>query len=181
MSPHRIKRAEVLAPGRIRHPLRVAGATSTQPQRDEVLLLLGLTCGMRITQTAQVTVDGICFPSGRLRHEVSLRAATTKGCRQRCVNLAIDKLIAALERDLEYGVARSTGATLERTRYRSLHLYRTRAGPDGSVACAGLVATVGRDHSGLPSRAGQPSPGEVARQRSMRRCASCISSCLTIK
>jgi integrase/recombinase XerD len=121
MSPHRIKRAEVLTPGRIRHLLRVTEATSTQPQRDAVILLLGLTCGMRITEIAQITVSDICFPSGRLRHEVSLRAAITKGCRQRCVCLANDKLIAALERYLEYRVAHSLGATLDRAQYRGLH------------------------------------------------------------
>lgn len=92
-----ITRALVLAPSQIRHLLRVTEATSRHPERDAVILLLGLTCGMRITEIAQVTVADLMFTSGKLRHEVSLRAAITKGCQQRSVFLSSPKLITALE------------------------------------------------------------------------------------
>lgn len=95
--PESITRAAVLSSAQIRHLLRVTEATSRHPERDAVILLLGLTCGMRITEIAQVTVSDIMFPSGKLRHEVSLRAAITKGCQQRCIYLSAPKLIAAIE------------------------------------------------------------------------------------
>jgi integrase len=72
MHPH-IKRAEVLSPSQIRHLLRVTDATSRHPARDAVVLLLGLACGMRLTEIAQVTVADFYFASGELRREVSLR------------------------------------------------------------------------------------------------------------
>jgi len=57
---------------------------------------------MRCTETAQITVADIMFPSGKLRREVSLRAAITKGCKQRCVYISSQKLIAALRVALRY-------------------------------------------------------------------------------
>lgn len=66
-------RAAVLAPGQIRHLLRVTEATSRHPERDAAILLLGLCCAMRCTETAQITVADILYPSGKLRTEVSLR------------------------------------------------------------------------------------------------------------
>lgn len=41
--------ATTLKPGQIRHLLRVTGATSRHPERDILVLLLGLTCGMRVS------------------------------------------------------------------------------------------------------------------------------------
>lgn len=99
-----VSRALVLKPSQIRHLLRVTEVTSRHPERDAVILLLGLSCGMRITEIAQITVADILFPSGKLRKEVSLRAAITKGCKQRCVYLSSPKLIEALERYLSFRV-----------------------------------------------------------------------------
>ena len=98
----KITRATVITPGQLRHLLRVTEATSRHPERDAAILLLGLCCGMRCTETAQVTVADILFPSGKLRTEVSLRAVITKGCKQRCVYISSPKLKAALERYLEH-------------------------------------------------------------------------------
>ena len=73
--------ATTLKPGQIRHLLRVTTATSRHPERDCLVLLLGITCGMRVTEIAQIEVQDVLFPSGLIRQEVSLRAAITKGCR----------------------------------------------------------------------------------------------------
>jgi integrase/recombinase XerD len=70
--------ATPLQPGQIRHLLRVTAATSTNPERDMLVLLLGLTAGMPITEIAQIEVHDMLFPSGALREEISLRAAITK-------------------------------------------------------------------------------------------------------
>ncbi|MDO5947987.1 hypothetical protein Q4P03_40185 [Burkholderia cepacia] len=43
------KRAAVLSPGPIRHLLRVTETASRHPARDAVIVLLGLSVGMRIT------------------------------------------------------------------------------------------------------------------------------------
>jgi len=115
-----VKRAAVLQLGQIRHLLRATEATSRFPERDAVILLLGFSVGMRITEIAQITIADVLFSHGRLRSEVSLREAITKGCRQRTVYFTGRKLIDALERYLAYRVDRSLGATLDDTRYRGL-------------------------------------------------------------
>lgn len=117
-----VTRAAVLAPGQLRHLLNVTEATSRHPERDAVILLLGLSLGMRITEIAQLTVADLLFPSGKLRTEVSLRAAITKGCKQRCVYVSSPKLIAALERYMRFRVENGIGTALEpsEARYRGL-------------------------------------------------------------
>ncbi|MFY7940047.1 MAG: tyrosine-type recombinase/integrase, partial [Burkholderiaceae bacterium] len=81
------QKAGTLTAAQYRHLMRVTDATSRSPERDRLVLLLGLTCAMRVTEIAQLTVDDVLLPSGTLRKEVSLRAAITKHCRQRCVFL----------------------------------------------------------------------------------------------
>jgi integrase/recombinase XerD len=93
--------AASLQPGQIRHLLRVTAATSRHPERDTLVLLLGLTAGMRVTEIAQIEVQDVLFPSGALREEISLRAAITKGCRQRCIYLSHAKAIDAIDQYLE--------------------------------------------------------------------------------
>ncbi|MBN3785510.1 site-specific integrase [Burkholderia sp. Ac-20353] len=118
--PNATKRAAVLSPGQIRHLLRVTEATSRHRERDAVILLLGLSVGMRITEVAQITVADVMFRSGVLRTEVSLRAAITKGCRRRAVYFSARKLVDAIERYLEFRVAHDLGTTLDRSHFRGL-------------------------------------------------------------
>jgi integrase/recombinase XerD len=121
MHQQQIKRAEVLSPSQIRHLLRVTAATSRHPERDAVILLLGLGCGMRITEIAQVTVADFYFSTGELRREISLRAAITKGCRQRCIFPSSPKLIAALQRYVAYRGGHDMGTAFGRTEYHGLN------------------------------------------------------------
>ena len=90
--------ATTLQPGQIRHFLRVTVATSRHPERDCLILLLGLTGGMRVTEIAQIEVQDVLFPSGALREEISMRAEITEGCRQRCIYLSHAKAVEALDR-----------------------------------------------------------------------------------
>lgn len=115
-----VTRAAVLSPGQIRHLLRVTDATSRHPARDAVILLLGMSVGMRITEVAQLTVADVMFRSGALRTEVSLRAAITKGCRQRAVYFSARKLVDAIERYLAFRVTHELGTTLDKSRFRGL-------------------------------------------------------------
>lgn len=75
--------AKIPTPSQIRHRLRVTDATSRYPGRDTLVLLLGFTCGMRVSEIAQVEVSDVLLPSGRLREEVRLRGAITKGSKAR--------------------------------------------------------------------------------------------------
>jgi integrase len=59
------KRAKVLTPAKFRHLLRVREATSRFPERDTLILLLGVTCGMRITEIARFNVRDVLAKSGR--------------------------------------------------------------------------------------------------------------------
>lgn len=112
--------ATSLQPGQIRHLLRVTLACSRHPERDCLVLLLGLTAGMRVTEIAQIEVHDVLFPSGALRAEISLRAAITKGCRQRCIYLSHAKAIEALDRYLDYRTAQRLRTTGDPGRYRGL-------------------------------------------------------------
>lgn len=115
----KITRASAISAGQIKHLLRVTAATSHHPERDAVILLLGHCCGLRITETAQITVADIMFPSGKLRVESSLRAVITKGCRQRTTYIAAPKLIAAIECYLAFRIERRQ-CVLNAPEYRGL-------------------------------------------------------------
>jgi len=39
------------------------------PERDAVILWLGFSCGLRVTETARLTVADALLPSGRLKSE----------------------------------------------------------------------------------------------------------------
>ena len=112
--------ATSLQPGQIRRLLRVTAATSRHPERDTLVLLLGLTAGMRATEIAQIEVQDVLFPSGALREEISLRAAITKGCRQRCIYMSHVKAVDALDQYLGYRIARRLRTTGDPSRYRGL-------------------------------------------------------------
>lgn len=114
------KRAAVLLPSQLRHLIRVTEATSRHPERDVLILWLGFSCGMRVTETARLTVADVLLPSGRLRSEVSLRAEITKGCRQRLAYFTNSKLIAAMERYIVWRQAKHFGCSLDNRQYRGL-------------------------------------------------------------
>jgi integrase/recombinase XerD len=100
------KRAKVLTPARFRHLLRVTEATSRFPKRDTLILLLGVTCGMRVSEIARVEIRDVLAKSGARREEVSLRGSITKGCRPRCIYLAHERTIDAFDRYIEVVPAR---------------------------------------------------------------------------
>lgn len=114
------KRAAVLLPSQLRHLIRVTEATSRHPERDSLVLWLGYSCGMRVTETARLTVADVLMPSGLLRSEISLRAEITKGCRQRLAYLTNPKLITAMDRYIEWRLAKRFGCSLDGRQYRGL-------------------------------------------------------------
>jgi hypothetical protein len=73
---------------------------------------------MRVTEIAQIEIQDVLFPSGAIRSEVSLRAAITKGCRQRCIYLTHPQTIAALECYVNLRIKRGLGTELTAERYR---------------------------------------------------------------
>lgn len=117
--PH-AQKAGVLTGAQLRHLLRVTAATSRMPERDRLVLLLGMTCAMRVTEIARVLVEDVLLPSGAVRLEMSLRAAITKGCRQRCVYLTHRDTREALDAYIEWRWAKGHATELDRRRYRGL-------------------------------------------------------------
>ncbi len=114
------KRAKVLTPAKFRHLLRVTETASRFPERDTLILLLGVTCGMRVTEIARIEIRDVLAKSGARREEVSLRGSITKGCRPRCVYLAHARTIAAFDRYIEWRYQRGAGVALDRREYRGL-------------------------------------------------------------
>jgi integrase/recombinase XerD len=113
-------KAATISGGQLRHLLRVTDATSRAPERDRLVLLLGLTGAMRVTEIARVLVEDVLLPSRAVRPEVSLRAAITKGCRQRCVFLTHGDTRQALDAYIEWRWDKGFGTELDRRRYRGL-------------------------------------------------------------
>lgn len=105
--------------------LRVTKATSRFPERDTLILLLGITCGMRVTEIARLEVRHVLSKSGTRSEEIGLPGSITKGCRPRCVFLSHERTIAAFDRYVEWRYRRGHGVSLDRREYRGL-MPRTR-------------------------------------------------------
>lgn len=112
--------AAVLKPGQYRHLLRVTRATSRDPERDILVLLLGIHTGMRVSEIAQIEVGDVLFPPGVIRPEVSLRACITKGLRQRCIYPSNRDLVAAIDDYLALRVERRWRMSDDPKQYRGL-------------------------------------------------------------
>jgi integrase/recombinase XerD len=112
--------ATVLKPSQYRHLLRVTRATSRDPERDILVLLLGIHTGMRVSEIAQIEVGDVLFPSGAIRTEISLRACITKGLRQRCIYPSNRDLVAAIDDYLALRVERRWRMSDDPKRYRGL-------------------------------------------------------------
>jgi integrase/recombinase XerD len=75
---------------------------------------------MRISEIAQVEVGDFIFPSGAVRQEINLRAAVTKGCRQRCIYPTNRELVAALDDYLTLRIEKRWRMSDDPKKYRSL-------------------------------------------------------------
>lgn len=113
-------RAATLHKGEFQRLIKITRATSKLPDRDVLVLMLGHKAGLRITEISRITIADVMFPSGKLRQEVSMRAAVTKGCRPRSAFLAHKQLIDALEVYLQHRLARGIGTELGVVKYRGL-------------------------------------------------------------
>ena len=78
---------------------------------------------MRVSEIAQIESADVLQPSGRLRGEVSLRGAITKGAKARCIYLSHPKTIAALERYIEWRWHHGKTVALDRAKWRGLMPY----------------------------------------------------------
>ena len=114
------KRAKVLTPAKFAHLLRVTEATSRFPERDALILLLGVTCGMRVTEIARLEVHHTLSKSGSRFEEIGLPGSITKGCRPRSIFLSHAKAIDAFDRYVEWRYRRGLGVALDRREYRGL-------------------------------------------------------------
>jgi integrase/recombinase XerC len=115
-----IKRAQPLNQGQFARLIKITRATSRYPERDVLVLMLGHHCGMRVTEISRITVADVMLQSGKLRTEISLREAVTKGCRQRCAYMVTKPLVEALEAYIAFRVAKDIGTELEAAKYRGL-------------------------------------------------------------
>lgn len=113
-------RGATLHKGAFQRLIKITRATAMLPERDILVLMLSHKAGLRITEISRITVADVMFPSGKLREEVSLRAAVTKGCRPRTAFIVHKQLVWALEAYLNYRLARGIGTELGGAKYRGL-------------------------------------------------------------
>lgn len=109
------RQATSLRQGQFRHLIRVAGVTGRMPQRDQMLLWITHTTGIRVTELALLRIDDVLHQSGAIREEVYLRAAITKGCRARNIHLTNAKCTAAIDAWLAERRARGWGVSSDGT------------------------------------------------------------------
>lgn len=114
------KRARTLNQGQFQRLIKITLATSRYPERDALVLMLGHHTGMRVTEISRITVADVMHPTGKLRSEVSLREAVTKGCRQRCAYLVTKPLVDALQAYLVHRIEREIGTDMASGQYRGL-------------------------------------------------------------
>ena len=115
-----VTRAKTLHQGQFNRLIKITLATSRYPERDVLVLMLGHHCGMRITEISRLTVADVMHASGKLRSEISMREAITKGCRQGCAYLVSKPAIQALDAYLLYRIERGIGTVLGPGPYRGL-------------------------------------------------------------
>lgn len=117
--PNPSRQATSLRPGQFRHLIRVAGVTGRMPERDQMLLWMTHTTGIRVTELALLRIGDVFFPSGAIREEVYLRADITKGCRPRNIHLTHPKCNAAIDAWLDVRRRRGWGLSSD-SAYRGL-------------------------------------------------------------
>lgn len=101
--------------------IQITTTTSRHFQRDILVLMLGHHAALRITETSRITIADVMYASGKLRREISLREAVTKGSKQRCAYLSSKPLIEALEAYLSHRLDREIGTELNETAYRGFY------------------------------------------------------------
>lgn len=116
----KIKHATSLNRGQLARLIQITQATSRYTERDVLCLLLGHRAGMRVTEISRITIADVMLASGKLRTELSLREAVTKGCKQRSAFLSSKDLVAALEAYLAYRIEHDIGMELNGYTYRGL-------------------------------------------------------------
>ncbi len=72
------RQATSLRQGQFRHLIRVAGVTGRMPLRDQMILWITHTTGVRVTELALLRIDDVLYPSGAIREEVYLRNPSQK-------------------------------------------------------------------------------------------------------
>ncbi len=105
------RQATSLRPGQFRHLIRVAGITGRMPLRDQMILWITHTTGIRVTELALLRIDDVLYPSGAIREEVYLRAAITKGCKARNIHFTNSKCTDAIDAWLAERRARGWGVS----------------------------------------------------------------------
>lgn len=113
-------RAKNLHQGKFSRLIKITQATSRYPERDVLVLMLGHHCFMRVTEISLLTVSDVMPASGRLRSEISMREAITKGRRYRFVYLASKPAIQALENYLKWRIEGGIGVILGALPYQGL-------------------------------------------------------------
>jgi integrase/recombinase XerD len=82
----------------------------SQPEQKKAIIALSLS-GLRVTELSQITVSDLITKSGKIRSEIALRSAITKGCKPRPVWLSF-KTQQILQSYVDYRVNRKFGLSL---------------------------------------------------------------------
>ncbi len=109
------KRARILSKAEFKRMLKVATVTR-EAVRNQVLLCLSYALGLRVTELGSITIRDIMHPSGRLKHELTLRADITKNAHTRTVPMSSPMLLEHLERYLAHRIENDIGVIPKETK-----------------------------------------------------------------
>lgn len=139
-------RAKTLTKAEFKRVLDVTKACSRYAARDTAMLLLTHWCGMRVGEVASLRVDDVVDANGTVRAEIALKAAQTKGNKDRLIFVP-QRMRKELARYLKSAAKPSSSdflfATQKGKRFSAntatQHLQRlySRAGIDGATSHTG--------------------------------------------
>jgi integrase/recombinase XerD len=108
------------------HMLKATSAWSRTPERDTALLLVLYGTALATTELATITVSDYLTPNGFVKVTSAVRVDVAHNGEERPLYWSNKRVVAALDKYLEWRLATKQGATVKKGAYRSLD-------PDGSI------------------------------------------------
>ena len=127
------KRARILTRAEFKRVLKVATITR-EADRNQLVLCLSHALGLRVTELASITIRDVMHPSGRIKHELTMRSEITKNSRMRILPMSNPLLLEHLEKYLNYRIEKGIGMPKSNGEFRGLSpdlpvIFSNRGGP----------------------------------------------------
>lgn len=123
-------KAPFIEDARLKHMLKVASISGESPERNVALLYVIYGTGMMLTELARMPVSRYLKPDGTLLEKSSITAEIAYNGKERPLYWSNAKVVAAIDKYLEYRIRNKHGITTRKAAYRGLD-------PDGPLFLTG--------------------------------------------